>query len=158
MKINLIKLVISIVICQLAGVVGSIFTYTAISEWYPTLIKPWWTPPNWLFAPVWITLFTLMGISLYIVWDKGLEKKEVKTAVSIFSVQLILNILWSVIFFGLKSPLFGFIEIVILWIAILFTMIKFYRISRASSYILIPYIVWVTIAAFLNFSILILNV
>lgn len=157
MKINVLKLVVSIVICQLAGIVGSIFTYGAVSEWYPTLIKPWWTPPNWLFAPVWITLFTLIGISLYIVWDKWLEKKEVKTAMYVFGVQLILNILWSVIFFGLKSPLFGFIEIVILWIAILVTMIKFYKISRASAYILVPYIIWVTIAAALNFSILILN-
>jgi len=158
MKISILKLVISIIICQLAGVVGSIFTSPSIPTWYASLQKPAFAPPNWIFAPVWITLFVLMGISLYLVWDRGWEKKEVKLAVSIFGVQLVLNALWSILFFGLQSPLYAFIEIIILWVAILITIIKFYQIFRSAGVILLPYIIWVTIAASLNYSIWILNV
>ncbi|MDW8114658.1 MAG: TspO/MBR family protein, partial [candidate division WOR-3 bacterium] len=115
---KILKLLISILICQGAGILGSIFTTPSIPTWYRQLIKPPFTPPNWLFAPAWTLLFLLMGISLYLVWEKGLKDKEVKKALLIFLIQLVLNILWSFIFFTLKSLLFAFIEIVILWIAI----------------------------------------
>ncbi|MCS7250275.1 MAG: tryptophan-rich sensory protein [candidate division WOR-3 bacterium] len=154
---KILKLLISILICQGAGILGSIFTTPSIPTWYRQLIKPPFTPPNWLFAPAWTLLFLLMGISLYLVWEKGLKDKEVKKALLIFLIQLVLNILWSFIFFTLKSLLFAFIEIVILWIAILLTIIYFYKISKASAYLLLPYLFWVSFASVLNFSILILN-
>jgi len=152
-----LKLIISILICQGAGVVGSLFTSPAISTWYATIQKPSFNPPNWIFAPVWTLLFLLMGISLYLMWEKGLENKKAKTAFFIFGVQLILNILWSILFFGLQSPLYAFIEIIILWLAILLTIISFYKISKPAAYLLLPYIIWVSFASVLNFSILILN-
>lgn len=152
-----LKLIISILICQGAGITGSLFTSPAIKGWYAWLEKPSFNPPNWIFAPVWTLLFLLMGISLYLVWEKGLESKKAKTALSIFTVQLILNILWSFFFFGLQSPLLGFIEIVLLWFAILATILSFYRISSKAALLLVPYILWVSFATLLNFSIWQLN-
>ncbi|MBM3240851.1 tryptophan-rich sensory protein [Candidatus Poribacteria bacterium] len=151
------KLVISIVICQIAGLLGSFFTTSAIPTWYATLKKPSFTPPNWLFAPVWTTLFVLMGVSAFLVWRKGLHDKPVIIALSSFGVQLVLNILWSAMFFGLKSPLAGFIDISILWLAILFTLFNFFKISTTAGILLIPYIAWVSFAAMLNLSLVILN-
>lgn len=143
-----LKLILAIVVCELAGVVGSIFTTPAISTWYATLVKPSFNAPNWLFFPVWTILFALMGISLYFAWPRGKI---------IFGAQLLLNILWSVLFFGLHSPLLAFIEIILLWIAILTTIIIFYRTSRTAAYLMIPYILWVSFAAVLNIFIVILN-
>ncbi len=154
---NIAKLIIAIVVCQLAGVVGSLFTYPSIPTWYATLEKPVFSPPNWLFAPVWITLFVLMGISAYLIWNKGLENREVKIALSIFGIQLVLNALWSFLFFGLKSPFYAFIEIIILWVAIALTIMKFLKISKKAGLLLLPYIAWVSFAAILNFYIWILN-
>ena len=151
------KLIASIVICQLAGIIGSIFTSPAISTWYAGLQRPELSPPNWVFGPVWITLYTLMGISLFLVWDKGLKKKQSKTAVSIFGVQLFLNAAWSFLFFGLKSPVLAFFEILILLAAIIITTVLFYRISKTSAYLLIPYVAWVFVATILNYSIWMLN-
>jgi len=153
-----IKLIASIIICQLAGIIGSIFTAPSIPTWYATLQKPFFTPPSWVFAPVWITLFLLMGISLYLIWEKGLGIKNVRIAVSIFGAQLILNTVWSFLFFGLQNPFLAFIEILILWIFILASIILFYRISKKAGIILVPYIVWVTIATALNYSVWILNI
>ena len=155
--IKILKLIVSILICQGAGLVGSVFTSPAIPTWYATLQKPSFEPPNWVFAPVWTLLFLLMGISLYLIWSKGLEDKKAKIAIVIFSSQLVLNILWSFLFFGFKSPLYAFIEIIILWLAILATIISFYRISKTAAYLLLPYILWVSFASVLNFSIMILN-
>ncbi len=152
-----LKLIISILICQGAGVLGSLFTSPAITTWYASIQKPSFNPPNWIFAPVWTLLFLLMGISLYLIWDKGLENKKAKTAIFLFAIQLVLNILWSIIFFGLKSPLYAFIEIIMLWFAILFTIISFYKISKTAAFLLLPYILWVSFASVLNFSILTLN-
>ena len=157
MKIDFVKLIVSIIICQAIGGIGSIFTAPSIPTWYASLAKPWFTPPNWVFAPVWITLFLLMGISMYLIWEKGIGKKNVKVALSVFGAQLVLNAIWSILFFGLQSPFYAFIEIIILWIAILATIISFYKISRPAGIILIPYIVWVTIASSLNYYIWILN-
>lgn len=157
MKINYFKLIIAILICQLAGFIGSIFTTHSVTTWYATIEKPFFNPPNWVFAPVWTTLFVLMGVSLYLVWKKGLKTKRVKTALIIFSIQLVLNILWSIIFFGLKSPFYAFLEITMLWTAILLTIFKFYKVSKTAAYLLIPYILWVSFAAVLNFSIVVMN-
>ena len=151
---GIIKLITSITICLAAGVLGSIFTIPSIPTWYETLIKPSFTPPNWVFAPVWTSLFIMMGISLYIIWQKGSSNGK---ALSIFSVQLILNVLWSAIFFGLRSPLAGLIEICILWILILLTILEFMKISRTAGLLLIPYILWVSFAALINFFIWRLN-
>lgn len=156
-KIDYLKLAASIVICQLAGIIGSFFTAGSVGSWYPTLNKPVFNPPSWVFGPVWIILYLLMGVSLYIVWNKGIKSKQSKKAVAVFGIQLILNTLWSILFFGLQSPLFAFIEIIFLWAAILLSIIYFYRISKTASYMLIPYILWVSFAAVLNLSLFLLN-
>ena len=148
---------VSIIVCQMAGIVGSLFTVPVIGTWYESLQKPFFTPPNYVFGPVWITLYTLMGISLYLVLGRGIKKHEVRNVLYVFAAQLSLNALWSAVFFGLQSPLYGFMVIVLLWATIALTIIKFYGIDRRAGLILIPYIAWVTIASFLNYFILILN-
>ncbi len=151
------KLVVSIVACLAAGAIGSIFTRQAIPTWFATLEKPAFSPPNWLFAPVWTLLYIMMGVAAFLVWRKGLENRQVRIALIVFLVQLVLNVLWSVVFFGLESPLFGVVVIVILWVAILLTVLKFYRISLTASVLMWPYLLWVTFAAVLNSSIWLLN-
>lgn len=154
---NSIRLIVSIVACQCAGFIGSIATSRSVSTWYQTLQKPDFTPPSWLFAPAWITLYLLMAIAAFLVWRTGLDKPETRTALIIFLVQLVLNALWSIAFFGLQSPLYGVIVIAALWLAILFTILKFFPISKAAGVLMLPYILWVSFAAVLNISILILN-
>jgi len=151
------KLVVSIVACLAAGAIGSIFTRSAVTTWYATLGKPAFSPPNWLFAPVWTLLYILMGIAAFLVWRKGLGNRQVRSALIVFLIQLILNTLWSVVFFGLESPLFGLVVISVLWVVILVTVIQFFKISRAASILLWPYLLWVTFAAVLNSSIWLLN-
>ena len=151
------KLIASILICQLAGLIGSIFTFESIPTWYASLEKPFFTPPGWLFGPVWITLYTLMGISLYLVWQKGFRKRGNKIALYVFAAQLALNAMWSVAFFGLRSTFYGLVTIVPLWIAIAATIILFYKISKKAGWLLVPYILWVSIATALNFYIWQLN-
>ena len=152
------KLAASVLICLIASFVGSAATMPSITTWYASLIKPAWTPPNWLFGPVWTTLYILMGIAAFLVWREGLGRKEVKIALGIFGVQLILNVLWSIVFFAFKSTLGAFIIIVVLWITILITIIAFYRISKPTGIILIPYIAWVSIASALNYAVYLLNI
>jgi tryptophan-rich sensory protein len=156
-KINLFKLVVSLILCQFAGFVGSLFTSPAIPSWYAYLEKPSFTPPNWLFSPVWITLFVFMGISLYLLWHRSSADKGRNKALIYFSVQLSLNVLWSVIFFGLRHPFLALIEIILLWVAILLSIIYSFRVSKTAGVLLIPYIFWVSFAAVLNFSIWNLN-
>lgn len=157
-KLNEIpKLIVSIVFCQCAGLIGAVFTSTAIPSWYVTLNKPFFTPPNWLFAPVWITLYTLMGVAAFFIWRQGFQDRQVQRALSIFGVQLILNALWSAAFFGLQSPLAGLIVIVILWLAIVLTILKFFPISKTAGLLIMPYILWVSFAAVLNVAIVLLN-
>jgi len=154
---NLIRLIGCIGVCEAAGMLGSIFTAESVRTWYVGLTKPSFSPPNWLFAPVWIVLYASMGISLYIVWEKS-NSLEVPAVVFIaFFLQLLLNVLWSFVFFGLRSPLWGFVEIAVLWVAILLTMILFWRISQTAGALLLPYFVWVTFASVLTFSIWKLN-
>ncbi|MBI2473981.1 tryptophan-rich sensory protein [Candidatus Uhrbacteria bacterium] len=158
MKINnRSKLVITIVISELAGIIGSVFTTGSIVGWYAEIAKPAINPPAWVFGPVWTTLFVLMGIAAFLVWRKGLERKDVKIALSIFIGQLVLNTLWSMIFFGLHSPGGALVEIMFLWLAIVATIITFAKVSKPAAWILTPYILWVSFAAYLNYSIWILN-
>lgn len=149
-KVNITLLVASIAICQGAGIVGSFFTFPAISGWYAALNKPSFNPPGWLFGPVWTLLYLLMGVSLYLVW---MRKGDLKW----FWAQLILNSFWSIIFFGLKSPGFAFIEIIFLWLAILVTIKTFTKIHQSAAYLLYPYLAWVSFASILNFFVWVLN-
>lgn len=157
MKFSAAKLGISIVITEGAGAIGSLFTFEAIPTWYAGLNKSPITPPNWFFAPIWLTLYFLMGIALYLVWTSGLPRKEKSLPYALFFIQLAMNVLWSLIFFGLHLILFGAIEIVFLWFFIVATVIEFRSVSRTSAYVLFPYLSWVTIATILNISILWLN-
>ena len=154
---QVLKLLISVGVCQLAGFIGSLFTSPAVPTWYATLKKPSFTPPSWVFAPAWITLYVLMGISLFLVWREGLSERNVKAAMGIFLVQLVLNTSWSIAFFGFRSTVAGLIVIVLLWICILFTMYSFLKVSVPAGLMLIPYILWVSFAAILNTSIVLLN-
>ncbi|MEM3399513.1 MAG: TspO/MBR family protein [Candidatus Micrarchaeia archaeon] len=150
-------LVGAIIVCQMAGIIGSFFTIPAIPTWYATLKKPFFTPPNWVFTPVWISLFTLMGISLYIILIKGIENQEVRLAVLVFGIQLTLNAIWSFLFFGLKSLFLSFLGISALWLAIIITIALFYKLSKSAALLLIPYLLWVSFAALLNFAVFLLN-
>jgi tryptophan-rich sensory protein len=134
----------------MAGIFGSIATTPSVKTWYLTLVKPSFNPPSWIFAPVWTILFFLMGVALYLVWTK-------KNNLFWFWVQLLLNIIWSFIFFGLHLPTIALYEIILLWFAILMTIMKFWSYNKNASLLLIPYLLWVTFASFLNFSITQLN-
>jgi translocator protein len=162
---DILRLGISIAIPLMAGVIGSIFTSESVSTWYQTIEKPSFSPPNWLFGPVWTTLYVMMGVSLFLVWRATTststflkERSREKIAALIaFGSQLILNVLWSFIFFGLRSPQLAFAEIIILLISIVVTLVIFYKISRIAAVLMIPYAVWVAFASFLNLQIWLLN-
>lgn len=158
MKIkHIYRLITAIVACQLAGVIGSLFTMSSVSTWYQTLNMPALSPPSWVFGPAWITLYFLMGVSLFLVWQKGWKKKKVKVAMKVFGVSLALNALWSIFFFGMQNPGLALIDIVLLWITILASIILFHKISKPASYLLIPYILWVSFATYLNYAIWVIN-
>lgn len=150
-------LLLAVFVCQAAGVVGSFFTVEAIPGWYADLAKPSFTPPSWIFAPVWIALYALMGIALHLVWQRGWDAPGVRPAVVLFGVQLVLNALWTPLFFGLHWLLVAFVEIVVLWILILATFLAFRRVSRVAALLLVPYGLWVAFAAALNHSFWLLN-
>jgi tryptophan-rich sensory protein len=152
MRLNYKKLAISIALPFIASAAGTLFTSTY--GWYEYISKPAFSPPNWVFGPVWTTLYLLMGISLYIIWNSKAKKKK---ALTWYGIQLFLNAIWTPIFFGLQSPTLAFIDILLLWTAILITIISFSKISKKASYLLIPYIIWVTFAAILNLAIIALN-
>ncbi|MFC2025212.1 TspO/MBR family protein [Chloroflexota bacterium] len=154
---DIVKLIVSIATCLCAGAIGSIFTTPAIPTWYATLEKPPFNPPNWLFAPAWTTLYLLMAISAFIIWRRSVNNRQGQKSLIIFLIQLILNALWSAVFFGLESPLYGIIIIIALWAAILLTILMFFRLSLLAGWLLLPYIGWVTFAAILNIYIFILN-
>lgn len=157
MAIQWIKLIICLVIPQLVGLIGSLFTITSVGSWYTTIIKPSFNPPNWIFGPVWTLLFILMGIGLYLIWSKGINVNGVKLAIIFFVIQLALNLIWSILFFGLHNPMLALIEIFVLWVSILLMIIFFWQISPIAAMIQIPYLLWVTFATILNFSIVLLN-
>ncbi len=153
---NVFALIIAIVITELAGVIGGLFTTQAIPDWYVTLAKPEWTPPNWLFGPVWIVLYALMGVAAFLVWKKR-NVKPVRMALGVFAAQLALNLAWSLIFFGWRNPGLAFAEIVVLWLAIVWTAAAFYKVSKPAAWLLFPYLLWVSFAACLNYVIWMLN-
>lgn len=158
MELNVvIKLVLCIVFSLAAGGIGSIFTFKAIPGWYQGLIKPRFTPPNRAFGPVWTALYLLMGISVFLVWQKGFTVNGVGLAFAFFWVQLVFNVLWSVVFFGMKSQSGGVIIIVLLWLLILATLVASFNVSHWAGGLLIPYLMWVSIAAYLNIGIWRLN-
>lgn len=151
------KLIIAVVVSEFAGIIGSVFTSPSIPGWYVGIVKPALNPPAWVFGPVWATLFALMGIAAFLVWRKGLDRKDVKIALGIFLGQLVLNTLWSIIFFGLQNPGAAFVDIIFLWLAILATIITFAQISKPAAWLLVPYILWASFAAYLNYAIWTLN-
>jgi benzodiazapine receptor len=153
---NLALLFTCIVICEFAGFIGSIATFPAIPAWYSGLTKPWFSPPNWVFGPVWTLLYALMGSSLYLVIKNGMNPKNLR-GFYFFGVQLSLNILWSIIFFALKSPFFAFIEILFLMASIILTMAEFRKVDKNAFYLLLPYLAWVIFASALNFWVWELN-
>lgn len=150
------KLILLIVICEGVGIAGSIFTISQIPTWYATLNKPFFSPPNFIFGPVWTALYALMGISLFLILEKKLNKEK-NTIIFIFFVQLFLNFLWSLIFFGFHSPFYAFIDIVLLWFCIALLIYNFWKFSKQASILLIPYFLWVSFALVLNLSIVLLN-
>ncbi len=176
---NILTLVACIVASELAGVIGSLFTTPSITTWYAGLVKPSFNPPAWVFGPVWTTLFLLMGVALYLVYSRPTTMRGVinnfsfahplksffqkvngadqRLAIIVFALQLGLNTLWSILFFGLHSPGAALVEIIFLWFAIIGTMVAFYKISKSAAYLLIPYIAWVSFAAVLNFALWKLN-
>ncbi len=155
-KRNYLALIISILICESVGIIGSLLTIQSFQSWYPNLPKPWYTPPNWVFGPTWTILYALMGISVYLIWKNSWPTKKSKKAIIVFSIQLTLNGAWTPVFFGLKNIFLALIIAILMWITILITIILFYDINKKSAYLLTPYIIWVTIATTLNYNILIL--
>jgi benzodiazapine receptor len=161
---NFLILIGFILLAQSAGLIGSYFTFPSLATWYAELEKPFFSPPNSLFGPVWTILYTLMGIAAFLVYKKGKKlghvagkKRQVKEALYVFYFQLALNSLWAVLFFGFQLPLLAFIEIIVLWIAIGVTIQRFARVKITASLLLLPYILWVTFALMLNLAIVLLN-
>lgn len=151
------KVIISILVCLGFGFIGSIATQTSVESWYPTLTKPNFTPPSWIFAPVWTILFILMGVAAGMVWSRGFHHIWVKTALYHFGFQLVLNASWSIVFFGYQSPLIALFFIIGLIAMVLLTYKWFKVINNIAAYLLIPYIIWIIFAMFLNFEIWRLN-
>ncbi len=156
-KDNYLILAESIVIAQSAGVIGSFFTISAIPTWYAALTKPVFSPPNWVFGPVWTILYTLMGISAYLVWRKHQFGKKSMGFWHVYAAQLVLNAFWSIIFFGLHSPGLAFFEILALWYFIARCIQEGHKLSSWSACLFYPYILWVSFAALLNLAIFLLN-
>jgi len=154
---DIIKLFVSIAACQGAGAIGSYFTAPKIDTWYATLTKPAFTPPNAVFMPVWLTLYTLMAIAIFLIWRKDTKEGKNKEAFILFWAQLGLNIVWSGVFFGLQSILAGLVVIVCTWALVLVTMVKFFKVSLLAGALLTPYIAWLSIATSLNAWLWVLN-
>ena len=151
------KLIICVSICLLTGFLGSFLTMDSVKTWYAELSKPSFNPPDWAFGVVWPILYVMMGISAFLIWNKGLNNKQVKIALILFLLQLVLNGLWTPIFFGLHMMGLALVEITLLWLTILATMIIFWKISKPAVYLLIPYILWVSFAIVLNAALWHLN-
>ena len=152
-----LKLVVSITVPLAVGVLSGFATARGVSEWYPTLVKPAFTPPSWLFGPVWTLLYLLMGFAAFLVWQWGLDADGVRIALVAFLIQLALNGLWSLLFFGLRAPGAAFVDIILLWLAIAVTTWLFWRVVHVAAIFLLPYLAWVTFAAVLNGSLWALN-
>lgn len=157
MRSNIGKLIFSVALCQLVGIIGGLFNAATIRTWYLTLNKPPFNPPNWVFGPMWITLYLLMSIALFLVWTTDSPGKTKQMAMTFFFIQLAINMAWSFFFFYLKSPGLALIDIIVLLIFILLTIWKFFPVNRTAGYLMLPYLLWVGFAAILNYSIWTLN-
>lgn len=157
MKGNIIKFIISLLLCQLTGFLGSLFTRTSVQTWYQTIEKPTFNPPDYLFGPVWTILFILMGISFFLVWKNNERPEEKPFAIVLFLFHLIVNIAWSAVFFWMQSITAGFFVILFLMAMILLLIMYFKDFSAIAALLLVPYFLWVSFAAILNYSIMVLN-
>ncbi len=153
----IIKLIISVATPIAIGAVAGSFTASSVNGWFTTLVKPSFNPPNWLFGPVWTALYIMMGISCYLVWNSKVAEKIKNEALVFYLIQLLLNFLWSFIFFYAEQPGWALIDIILMWVMILLTILKFGRISSIAAWLLVPYISWVSFATILNFAIWKLN-
>jgi len=154
---KIIYLVIAVGICLLAGYIASYYTTPEIPTWYASLQKTDLTPPSWVFGPVWTVLYIFMGLSLYLIIQSGLKNPEVRVALALFMLQLVLNIGWSFFFFARHSTFYGLLAIILLWAILLCTIIQVFRISFGAAVLLLPALVWITFAAVLNYQIMMLN-
>lgn len=141
-----------VVICLAAAGIGSFFTNTSVNTWYPQLRRPEWTPPNWIFGPLWKALYGMMAISAWLVWRTA-DWPVARSALSLFAIQLALNPVWSVVFFGLRRVGAAFAEILLLWMMVIATAVAFLPLSLLAAWLLLPYVVWVAFASYLNFRI-----
>lgn len=157
LKNNTLLFIASLALCQGAGIIGSFFTANAINDWYQYLNKPSFNPPNWIFGPAWVTLYTLMAAALFLIWKEGLKNKKRKEAFILFLIHLCANAAWSIVFFGMRNPFLGFVNIIILWAFIILVLLRFYKINKTAGWLLVPYFLWVSFAAVLNFSLWQLN-
>lgn len=155
-KINYGKLSLSLVFSLSAGILGSIFTTQSVVTWYPTLLKPSWNPPSFVFGPVWTLLYILIGISLYLVWNQG-HTVKVNRVLWVFYLQLLLNAFWSYLFFGAKFLWLAYFEILFLLVAIVFNLFMAYKLNKTAGWLLFPYFLWVCFASVLNFTVASLN-
>lgn len=152
------RIVLVVTTCLVIGYLSGTVTRESITTWYPTLVKPIFNPPNWIFAPVWTLLYAMMGVAGGIIWNHlETNKEQVKKAFTFFIIQLALNALWSYLFFGLHNPLLALLEIIILWLMIFETYVQFKSINKLAGWLLIPYLAWVSFATILNASIWWLN-
>jgi len=155
---KIIKIIAAVAVCLAIGYFSGTVTRSAILDWYPTLEKPSFNPPNWIFAPVWTGLYIMMGVAAGLVWNRiKYETEAVKKALVFFIIQLILNAMWSYLFFGLRNPMLAGLEIIVLWLMIFETYVQFNKINKIAGYLFIPYLAWVSFAAVLNASIWWLN-
>jgi len=151
------KLFCSITVCLSTGILGSFATRNSITNWYAHLSRPSFTPPDWTFGVVWPVLYVMMGISAFLIWNMDINRRQVRVALGVFALQLILNGLWTPIFFGLHLIGVALVEIVMMWAAILLTIFTFWKVSKAAALLLLPYILWVSFAVVLNASLFLLN-
>lgn len=159
---NYLQLLFAIALSQSAGLLGAIFTTSSVTTWYPTLVKPALNPPSWVFGPVWTTLYVLMGVAAYMIWrvyerSSGAKKRFARMALLAFVLQLGLNAWWSIIFFGNQQLGWALFEVVCLWLAIVATIYYFAKLSRTAAWLLVPYVLWVSFASYLNYSLWMLN-
>ena len=158
------RLVLSLAVSYLAGITGGAFIFPG-TTWFASLVKPAFMPPDWIFLPLWIALYALMGAALFLVWDRGTHKfyllkfndLRVKPAMGLFALQLVLNALWPILFFGMKNPVYGVIEITALWTVAAVTTYRFSKIERHAAWLMLPYVVWLTVSLALNLNIAVLN-
>lgn len=154
---NIVKAIIAIAIPLMVGATSGFFTISGVESWYQTIQKPSWNPPNWIFGPVWTTLYVMMGIALFLVWKEDTSEELKKIAIALFAVQLTLNFFWSFIFFNQQQPGWALVEIIAMWFFLLLTIFAFAQVNKTAAWLLVPYISWVSFATILNYTIWQLN-